>query len=111
MATDEEELCEQNIADYPASRPQPTALVIPFAFPLCSVSAHASTSKELLVSDSRGSIFLIDWRKDPNDDKVDAFSHQNIIELVHPRTLADASSNIPKHLSGWAAWKTDDPNM
>lgn len=90
---------------------RPTALVIPFAYPLCSISSHASTSKEFLVSDSRGSIFLIDWRKDPNDSDEEAFGHQNILELVHPKSLADASANLPRYLSGWASWRADDPNM
>ncbi|KAL5490128.1 hypothetical protein ACEPAI_4961 [Sanghuangporus weigelae] len=90
---------------------QPTALVIPFAHPLCSVSSHASTSKELLVSDTRGSVFLIDWRKDPSDSDKEVFSHQSILELVHPRSLSDALANTSKSLFGYASWRTDDPSI
>ncbi|KAH8117143.1 hypothetical protein DFH11DRAFT_983710 [Phellopilus nigrolimitatus] len=101
---------DSNISSHPIVR-QPTALVIPFSYPLCSVSSHATTSKELLVSDTRGSVFLIDWRKDPNDIDEDILSQQNVIELVHPRILADAISNLPKYLSGCASWQRDDANV
>ncbi|KAI5124016.1 hypothetical protein M0805_003848 [Coniferiporia weirii] len=90
---------------------QPTALVIPFTYPLCSVSSHATTSKEFLLSDSRGSVFLINWRKDPNEGDEETFNQQSIIELVHPRVLSEASSNTPKYLSGYASWRRDDVNI
>ena len=92
-----------------AVRRQPTALVIPFAYPLCSVSSHVSTARELVVSDSRGYVFLVDWRKDPEDGD-DSFT-DNLIELVHPKAVADASCNLSKRLTGCAAWRKDDPNM
>ena len=47
-------------------RPQPTAYVISFPHALSSVCAHATTTKDLLVADVRGSLALIDWRTDPS---------------------------------------------
>lgn len=95
----------------PDTPPQPTALVLPFAYPLCSISSHATSSKEFIVSDCRGSLFVVDWRKDPSENEEEAVTHQNFIELVHPRSLADAVSNIPTNLSGYASWHTSDPNI
>ena len=89
----------------------PTALVISFAYPLCSISSHESSSKEFIVSDSRGSVFVVDWRKDPLENEEEAVTHQNFIELVHPRSLADSVSNIPSCLSGYASWHENNPNM
>jgi len=90
---------------------QPTALVIPFALPLCSVGSHPSTSKELLVSDARGTVFLVDWRKDPSETDRDDDHLQNIVELVHPRALAESCTNLAKTLSGYASWHRDNANL
>lgn len=92
-------------------RRQPTALVIPFAHPLSSVSAHPSTSKEFIVSDARGSVFLTDWRKDPNDEDEDAWHHQSVVELVHPRALAEAATSLSGQWTGCASWRIDNPDM
>ncbi|KII88799.1 hypothetical protein PLICRDRAFT_110292 [Plicaturopsis crispa FD-325 SS-3] len=81
-------------------RPQPTAYVIPFPHPLTTVDSHPSTSKELLVSDCRGSVFLTDWRSDPSENS--SRRHSSLVELVDPRALADAQS-----VGGSVAWRRD----
>lgn len=86
-------------------RPQPTAYAIPFPHPLTSVSSHSLSSKEFLVSDNYGSIFLTDWRSDPEEDP----RNLNVVELVEPRALSDAVSGIGS--MGAAAWKADNPDM
>jgi hypothetical protein len=85
-------------------RPQPAAYAIPFPHPLTSVSSHPLSSKEFLVSDNRGSIFLIDWRSGPEE-----FRHSNVIELVEPRALSDAVSGLGS--AGVAAWRADNPDV
>lgn len=95
-------------ADPTSSRPQPTAYVIQFPYPLSSVCAHPSTSKEFLVADARGSIFLTDWRSDPDQD---SWRNQSVIELVEPRALADAVCGMPGRWSGGVAWRCDSVDM
>ena len=56
-------------------------------------------------------MFVVDWRKDPLENEEEAVTHQNFIELVHPRSLADSVSNIPSCLSGYASWHANNPNM
>ena len=86
-------------------RPQPAAYAIPFPHPLTSVSSHPLSSKEFLVSDNHGSIFLTDWRSDPEEDS----RRLNAIEFVEPRALSDAISG---HGSvGVAAWRADNPDV
>ena len=92
-------------------RRQPTALVIPFAHPLVSVSSHPSTSKEFVVSDVRGSVYIIDWQKDPAEDVMDSWHKYTVIELTHARTLADATINLTEAWSGCASWKPDKSDM
>ena len=99
-------------ADSPASdiaspRAQPTAYVIAFPYPLSAVCSHPSTSKEFLVADARGSIFLTDWRSDPDQD---SWRNQSVIELVEPRALADAVCGMPSRWSGGVAWRRDYVN-
>jgi len=81
-------------------RSQPTAYAIPFAHPLTSVCSHPSTSNDFLVSDSRGSVFLVDWRFDPEEDEGMA----NYTELIEPQTLADAASGAAKQWGGSVDW-------
>ena len=86
-------------------RPQPAAYAIPFPHPLTSVSSHPLSSKEFLVSDNHGTIFLTDWRSDPEEDS----RRLNVIELVEPRALSDAVSGLGS--VGVAAWRADNPDV
>lgn len=95
----------------PPPRVQPTAYVIPFPYPLTTVSAHPTTSKEFLVADARGSIFLTDWRSDPDENEHVSWRNSSVIELVEPRALADAVSGMPGRWSGSVAWRRDSPDM
>ena len=84
-------------------RPQPCAWAVPFPHPLTSVNAHPSASKELIVSDSRGSIFLTDWRSETNKPSV--------IELDEPRALADIARGAFSYWSGSVSWRRDSVDM
>ncbi|KAF5373005.1 hypothetical protein D9758_001760 [Tetrapyrgos nigripes] len=92
------------------SRRQPTAYAIPFPHPLTSINSHPTSSKEFLVSDCRGSIFLTDWRSDPVDAQ-DGWHQPNIIELSEPRALSDVSLGHALHLSGSVAWHKGSVDM
>ncbi|KAJ7285567.1 hypothetical protein C8J57DRAFT_1285199 [Mycena rebaudengoi] len=91
----------------PPPRPQPTAYVIAFPHPLTTVNSHPSSSKEFLVSDTRGSIFLTDWRSDPDDADFESW---RLVELVEPYALAAASMGISVQ-GGWAAWRRDNADI
>ena len=91
-----------------ASRPQPTAYVISFPHALSSVCAHATTTKDLLVADVRGSLALIDWRSDPSHAQADAaWHHPRVIELAAPRAVAGGAAAFPAS----AAWQQANPDM
>ncbi|PIL23681.1 hypothetical protein GSI_13430 [Ganoderma sinense ZZ0214-1] len=102
-----------NIASPPSptavlpERPQPTAYVINFPHPLTGVDSHPSTSKELLVADCRGSIFLTDWRSDPDENEQNSWRKHSVVEVVEPRALADAASGLSTTWSGSVAWRRD----
>lgn len=94
------------------SRPPPTAYPIAFPRPLASVCSHPSTSKEFLVADARGSIFLTDWRSDPDENDEQAGSswrwrNASVIELVEPRAVAGMSTKW----SASASWRRDNPDF
>ncbi|KAF4603991.1 hypothetical protein EYR38_004413 [Pleurotus pulmonarius] len=91
----------------PPPRAQPTAYVIPFSHPLVSVCSHPLTSKELVVADCRGSIFLTDWRSENDEKDRDSWRHSSIMELTEPSLLADASAGISVQWSGSAGWRRD----
>jgi hypothetical protein len=84
-------------------RPQPTVYAIPFSHPLTSIDAHSSSDKEFLVADCKGSVYITDWKSDPEN----AGKHNpNIIELIDPSTLISHTG-----LSGSVAWRPDNADM
>ncbi|KAF7295232.1 WD-REPEATS-REGION domain-containing protein [Mycena indigotica] len=89
----------------PPPRAQPTAYTISFPHELRSVCSHPSSSKEFLVADARGSIFLTDWRSDPEETGTDGW---RLFELVDPYALA-ASISAP--VGGCASWKKDNVDI
>ncbi|KAF9475327.1 hypothetical protein BDN70DRAFT_883862 [Pholiota conissans] len=91
----------------PSSRPQPTAYPIAFPNPLTSIRAHPSTSKEFLVADSRGSVFLTDWRADPDDTEDGALRHSSVVELIEPTALGAAVMGETKTWSASVDWRSD----
>ena len=88
------------------TRPQPTSYPIAFPHPLTSVDAHPLKSKEVLVGDCRGSIFLTDWRSDLENEQ-DSWHNQAVVELVEPRALADSAPGLSAKWSGSVAWRRD----
>ncbi|KAF9002014.1 hypothetical protein BDQ17DRAFT_1327033 [Cyathus striatus] len=93
------------------SRSQPTAYVIPFPHPLVTIDSHPSTSKEFLVADCHGSIYLTDWRSDPDDPNRDHLRHSNVMEFADPHALAMASMGNSVRWTGSAAWRADSPDI
>jgi hypothetical protein len=94
----------------PPAAPQPTAYVIAFSHPLVTINSHPSTSKEFLVSDSRGSIFLTDWRSDPEDVDEQSRRHHSLVELIEPRALS-ASLGHAVQWTGAVGWRRDSVEM
>ncbi|KAF9050809.1 hypothetical protein BDZ89DRAFT_1057233 [Hymenopellis radicata] len=93
----------------PPPRPQPTAYAIPFPHPLTSINSHPSSSKEFLVSDCRGSLFLTDWRSDPDDPEQGPWHH--LVELVEPYALAEASRERATQCFGSVAWQRESADI
>lgn len=101
----------QNASPSPTDRPQPTAYVIAFPHPLATINSHPSTSKEFLVSDYRGSIFLTDWRSDLQDIDPSNWRHSSLLELVEPYTLSDSTMGFSTQWQGSVAWRRDTTDM
>ncbi|KAI9510383.1 hypothetical protein F5148DRAFT_1011012 [Russula earlei] len=90
------------------ARPQPTAYVISFPHALSSVCAHASTTKDLLVADVRGSLALVDWRSDPSHAPTNAvWHHPRVIEFAAPRAIAGGAGAFLAS----AAWQQANPDI
>jgi hypothetical protein len=88
-------------------RPRPTAYAIQFQYPLTSVRSHPSTSRDFLVSDCRGSIFVTDWRSDTDAGVQSQLRHSNRIELTDPQALAEATLGLSNVWSMSADWRQD----
>ncbi|ESK88421.1 hypothetical protein Moror_14743 [Moniliophthora roreri MCA 2997] len=99
-----------SIGGSPSQRLQPTAYPIAFPHPLTSIDSHPSTTKEFLVADCRGSIYLTDWRSDPENDQ-NSWHHSSVVELADPHALSDASMGHSTHLSATAAWRRDTADI
>jgi len=101
----------RNTSSPPSPRPQPTAYVIAFPHPLITVNSHPGSSKEFLVSDCRGSIFLMDWRTDPVLTEQGSWRHSTLVELVEPHALRDSLLGNSSQNMGFAAWRRDNADI
>lgn len=97
--------------DVSPSRPQPTAYVIPFSYPLSSIAAHHSSGKEFLVADSRGSVFVIDWGFDLDDKNESVFRHSCVVELVDTHTIFRSVLGKPVQGVTCVAWCGDSAEL
>lgn len=91
----------------PPPRAQPTAYAIAFPHPLTSINSHPNSSKEFLVSDCRGSLYLTDWRSERPEDA----EWHHLVELVEPYTLAEASREHATQSSGSVAWQRGSADL
>ncbi|KAG8880007.1 hypothetical protein FRB98_005379 [Tulasnella sp. 332] len=78
---------------------------IPFSHPLHSIAAHSSSANQFMVSDTHGTVYIIDWTK-LDQEKPEGWRGHRVVELVDPRALTDHSS-----WGGAASWKPDDINV
>jgi hypothetical protein len=92
----------------PPERPQLVPFAVVYAHPLHSVVSHPSTSKELVVSDSQGSVFVVDWHV---DDEGDQYRGLSIAQLIDPRALADARTGMQTMWGGSVSWQQQDVNL
>lgn len=93
-------------------RPQPYVMALAYPHPLTSIDSHTSTSKELLISDCRGTVYITDWRSDPGlTSEQEAWRNSNVLELTDPHALSEASVGVSLSLSGSVAWRRDSPDM
>ena len=90
----------------PQERPQPTVYAIPFSHALTSIDTHASSDKEFLVADCKGSVYITDWKSDPENAGKLGIYNPNTIELIDPSTLVSSTA-----LSGSVAWRPDNADM
>jgi len=97
---------QTGVGDVKIAVHQPTAYAIQFSHPLTSIDSHVSSDKEFLVADCRGSIYIIDWRSEPEFAREQDFRHSNIVELVDPSAVISPVGSF-----GSAAWRPGDANM
>jgi len=96
-----------SLSPSPSSRPQPTAYVISFPHPLTSIRSHPSISKEFLVSDCHGAVYLTDWRSDPDEGDPGALRHSSLVELIEPSALSVSCMGGPSQQSASVDWRSD----
>lgn len=82
-----------------------------FPYPLTAVVSHPSSSKEFLVADNHGSIFLIDWRAAVAEEDEASGRKTSLLEFVSPRAVADTLSGKSTPGSGSISWRRDAINM
>ena len=100
-----------SLSPSPSSRSQPTAYVIPFRNPLTSIRSHPSTSKEFLVSDCYGAIYLTDWRSDPDEGDPGGLWHSSLVELIEPSALSVSCLGGPSQWSASVDWRSDTVDL
>ncbi|KAI5900038.1 uncharacterized protein SCHCODRAFT_02606795 [Schizophyllum commune H4-8] len=93
----------------PEDRTPPTAYEISYAHPLTTLCSHPATSKELLVADTHGTIFMVDWRSDdPGEPQPD---RRTVFELVQPYAMGDALIGNGDTTWTSVAWRRDTTDI
>lgn len=100
-----------SLSPSPSSRSQPTAYVIPFPNPLTSIRSHPSTSKEFLVSDCHGAVYLTDWRSDPDEGDPGGLWHSSLVEFIEPSALSVSCLGGPSQWSASVDWRSDTVDL
>ena len=100
-----------SLSPSPSLRSQPTAYVIPFRNPLTSIRSHPSTSKEFLVSDCYGAVYLTDWRSDPDESGPGGLWHSSLVELIEPSALSASCLGGPSQWSASVDWRSDTVDL
>ncbi|KAG8904322.1 hypothetical protein FRB99_001907 [Tulasnella sp. 403] len=91
--------------------PQPTAYIIKFPHPLHSIASHPLSANQFMVSDSAGTVFIVDWTKLDSDKPSTMWKGHRVVELVDPRALTDRLTGGKPSWTGGASWKYDDINV
>lgn len=81
---------------------------ISFPNPLHSVAAHLENAKHLLVADSSGSVYLVNWQLSCS--LASRREEQVIMEFIEPRSLSRLLFSPAPSLTGLVSWKRDDVN-
>ncbi|KDQ12324.1 hypothetical protein BOTBODRAFT_34611 [Botryobasidium botryosum FD-172 SS1] len=93
-------------------RSDPVAYPITFSHPLHTVSSHSANARSIMVSDSRGTVSVINWTELVQDQSTaDGWRGHRVVELVDPRALADGLTGLSNTWGGGASWKQDDENV
>lgn len=95
----------------PNARPVAAPFAASYGHPLHSVCSHPSTSKELVVSDSQGSIFVVDWRVDEEPLDAQPYRGLSVAQLIDCRALADARTGMQTVWGGSVDWHRHEVNM
>ncbi|KAG8927680.1 hypothetical protein FRC02_007933 [Tulasnella sp. 418] len=87
----------------------PTAYPITFPHPLHTVTAHPKSANQFVVSDSRGTVFVVNWTE-LGQENAGTRRHR-VVELTDPRALTDGLTSVKGAWSGGASWKPNDVNL
>jgi hypothetical protein len=82
--------------------------IVPSVNPLHSVDTHSADANLLLIADSCGSVYLVEWGKCRSGGVADG-GHV-LMEFVEPYTLAQLVFSPTPSYTGSVSWKTDDSN-
>lgn len=100
--------------------PPPVAYPIPFAHPLNTVCSHPSNARSIMVSDSNGTLSVLNWMEldendGPSQSAQDELPHiwrgHRVAEFIDPAVLGRSAQGASNVWSGGASWKPNDPDV
>ncbi len=86
------------------SLPVPTSYMIKSPHPLRSISSHPSSANEFMISDTHGTVSIVDWTRLDESGPTGWRGHR-VVELIEPRTMTGGRRGT---WTGAASWKRDD---
>jgi hypothetical protein len=104
--------------------PPPVAYPIPFAHPLNTVCSHPSNARNIMLSDSRGTLSVLNWMELEEEEQENAVTSKprpeeisqiwrghRVAEFIDPEYLGRNAQGVSTMWGGGASWKPSDPEI
>lgn len=101
--------------------PPPVAYPIPLTHPLNTVCSHPSNVRNIVLSDSRGTLSVLNWMESDEeeaatsgtkpDEATQIWRGHRVAEFIDPEYLGRSAQGISTVWGGGASWKPSDPEI
>lgn len=101
--------------------PPPVAYPIPLTHPLNTVCSHPSNARNIMLSDSHGTLSVLNWMELEDEEAAESspkpqespqiWRGHRVAEFIDPEYLGRSAQGVSIVWGGGASWKPSDPDI